>query len=413
MPTPNEPTSSPSRSTPPAPSGSGADGLFKNPYFARRVPELDGLRGIAILLVVVWHYVAIALPPPSGPLGAALRRPLLLAWSGVDLFFVLSGFLIGGILLDVARSPRYFTTFYARRFHRIFPLYYLFLVTFFVGCALVGPSAAAHVKKLFNLELPPWCYPLYLQNVFMTTRQTFGGEWVGVTWSLAIEEQFYLLLPLAVRALRPKTLALVVAAAVVAAPALRLALTPTNPFFGPYTLLPCRADALGLGVLAALVTRTERGWAFLHAHRRALVYALGPLFVGVVFLTGHAQGRLMNGPGYTWLAAFYACVLLLSVVEPGPVARAVLRSRLLQELGVVAYGVYLLHMGVNAAVHAAFLGAAPKIDGVRSLAATALAALVTFVVAKLSWRFFEKPLVARGQARFRYDGPTDRGVARS
>ena len=376
--------------------------VWRNPAFARRVPELDGLRGLAILLVLVWHYVAITLPPASGGLETVLRRPLLLAWSGVDLFFVLSGFLIGGILLDESTSPRFFTTFYARRFCRIFPLYYLWLVTFFVGVAIVGPGAAEYLARLFNLELPAWCYPLYLQNVFMTTRRTFGGEWVSVTWSLAIEEQFYLLLPIVVRTLRPRKLAWVVGVAVILAPILRVALSPHDMFFGPYTLLPCRADSLGLGVLAALASRNERCWAWLGAHRRSIAIAFAILFAGVVVLTGHHQGRLMNAVGYTWLAAFYAAALLLAVVNPGPATRALLRSRPLQELGALAYGVYLLHMGANAIAHAVFFDRAPKLDGAAAGGATALAAVVTFVLAKISWRFFEKPLVARGHARFRY-----------
>jgi peptidoglycan/LPS O-acetylase OafA/YrhL len=95
-----------------------------------RLPELDGLRGCAILLVVIWHYVSQPANPAPGTVLALLVQPFKIAWSGVDLFFVLSGFLIGGILLDHRSSPRYFKTFYIRRICRIFPLYYFWIALY-------------------------------------------------------------------------------------------------------------------------------------------------------------------------------------------------------------------------------------------------------------------------------------------
>ena len=92
-----------------------------------RIPELDGLRGLAILLVLLYHFVSS--PRIQPPL---FHKLFAIGWSGVDLFFVLSGFLIGGILLDVRESPNYFRTFYGRRFYRIVPLYYLWIGAYFV-----------------------------------------------------------------------------------------------------------------------------------------------------------------------------------------------------------------------------------------------------------------------------------------
>src|SRR5262249_2635045 len=107
---------------------SATDGPFTPPPLAGRVPELDGIRGLAILLVLFYHFVAEALPafgPGSGL--AWLALPLMLTWTGVDCFFVLSGFLIAGILMDARESPNYFRVFYFRRFARVLPLYYLLL----------------------------------------------------------------------------------------------------------------------------------------------------------------------------------------------------------------------------------------------------------------------------------------------
>src|SRR5260370_30220392 len=112
-------------------------------------------------------------------------------WSGVDLFFVLSGFLIGGILMDSKDSPTYYRTFYLRRIHRIFPLYYLMIGLFVVGNLLL-PNAF-----LFASPIPAWPFLFFLQNIGFGF--THAHARAAVPWSLAVEEQFYLLLPLVVR----------------------------------------------------------------------------------------------------------------------------------------------------------------------------------------------------------------------
>ena len=371
------------------------------PGFQGRVSELDGLRGLAILFVVVWHYVACLFTPPPGTLAYQLVIPLRIAWSGVDLFFVLSGFLIGGILLDARTSPRFFTTFYMRRFHRIFPLYYAWLAIFYVVQAT--PIGKHDLQSLFNHDFPAWCYPLYLQNFFMSIRQRFGAGWLGVTWSLAVEEQFYLLLPLAVRFLKTGTLVKFVIAAILTAPVIRLALFASgNEYFGPYTLLPCRADALGCGVLCAIFLRRPAVWAWVAANRRNIYHAMAALSCCVAFLWWHSLGRIMYSVGFTWLALFYCSWLVVSIVRPDPVVRFILNGRFLQQLGTLAYGVYIFHQPVNDLLHALILHAPPVVHDPSTLGVTALAAAATFLLAKLSWRYFEKPLIKRGQARYAY-----------
>lgn len=148
--------------------------------------ELDGLRGFAILLVLCSHLVSL---PPGGrsPFVDRLVGMILgLGWVGVDLFFVLSGFLITGILVQSRGGPHYFRNFYARRSLRIFPLYYLFLaIATFISPLLLSPESILTLPKEHA-----WVYWLYLSN--------FGGkpsEAFAHTWSLAVEEQFYLVWP--------------------------------------------------------------------------------------------------------------------------------------------------------------------------------------------------------------------------
>jgi len=103
-----------------------------------RIPELDGLRGVAILSVVVFHYVSQEGSTPAGSVAHILQRIVIMGWSGVDLFFVLSGFLIGGILMNARESTSYYRTFYARRFFRIVPIYYFWITAYVVLSELQG-----------------------------------------------------------------------------------------------------------------------------------------------------------------------------------------------------------------------------------------------------------------------------------
>src|SRR5438309_218918 len=121
----------------------------------KRLTQLDGIRGLAILLILAWHFVAIQIQAEPGTLPWYLRRALGLTWSGVDLFFVLSGFLIAGILLDQRNATNFFKVFYFRRVCRIFPLYFLVLLLFILVIAIVDlPSK--EFRWLFGDPMPLW-----------------------------------------------------------------------------------------------------------------------------------------------------------------------------------------------------------------------------------------------------------------
>ena len=165
-----------------------------------RIPALDGLRGIAILLVLIVHTIS-DFHFDHHPVLTWLVRMSRLSWSGVDLFFVLSGFLIGGILLDARDSPNYFKTFYIRRAYRILPLYFVVLIlawlTFESG--QLGWLRGAWAE-LFSGRISWWTFFTFTQNIAMALIGPFiGRAGLSQTWSLAVEEQFYLTLPLVVR----------------------------------------------------------------------------------------------------------------------------------------------------------------------------------------------------------------------
>lgn len=364
---------------------------WQNPRLVGRIPELDGIRGLAILAVVLYHYVFLAVVGrPDWHF-----TPLLifrLGWSGVDLFFVLSGFLIGGILLDAKHSRNYYRTFYLRRFYRIVPLYAVSICIFIAGVAAVdgkGPLA-----EIFNRRLPLWSFPLFLQNILMAQRHYFGSGWMAVTWSLAIEEQFYLLLPLVVRRLSPKGTVLFGIGMVVGAPVLRMLMARHGiSSTVMYILLPCRADALGAGFLVAIACRNQAAWEWLVSHRKYFRAAFAILAVCVLFLS------VVETREYTCMAAFYVTLLILVVVNPGPTELFVFRSVPFVRLGTVAYSIYLFHFGIYC-LCSYFLITRP--DAWLTIAVTLFSCVLVALLSTISWDLLEKPLIRWASARFQY-----------
>ncbi len=364
------------------------------PDWSVRIPALDGLRGIAILLVLLRHSI-IGLDS-SSPLVSRVFGIGKFAGSGVDLFFVLSGFLIGGILLDAQASPRYYSTFYARRAYRILPLY--FAVTTLVLLRYIR----------IPLSIPSLAYLTFTQNFFMARAGGMGATGLLVTWSLAIEEQFYLVIPFIVRTIRGRRLAIALACMIAAVPFLRLwvhhvRILP-NGGFACFALMPCRADALCLGVLSAYLVRRPAFWKGLMAHRSLLWLTTGILFAGVVFLSYPEYDVFsfrVTTWGYSVVALFYACCLLITVSSSTGIWHSALCSPWLMRLGTLAYCTYLLHFPlIQVGRHALLLLVPSHPEAAYVLGALAAVAM-TLVLATLSWRFFEQPLLRRGH-KYRY-----------
>jgi peptidoglycan/LPS O-acetylase OafA/YrhL len=333
---------------------------------ARRISELDGVRGAAALAIVAWHYIpSIANAVPGTPL-AYVSRACSLTWAGVDLFFVLSGYLIASNLIRAIDSPRFFTTFYARRAARILPLYWLILTGLLLG----------HLN-------------------------TLGPIFSIVAWSLAVEEQFYLLLPVLIWSVRGPRLGWLLLSLAFIAPLLRA--TVPAPL-ASYVLLPFRMDSLMLGAFLGLVHSLPAwrphvpGRIWLATFWCAL--ALPAPFVirsgaGLYALTG-PMGWLLH----SWLALWFA-VTLAWLLAGAEWLGSFFRLRALQAVGRFAYSLYLLHMPVLWILHLSILGTAPILKDRQTIAVTALAAIVSLALAPLSYRWIEEPFLAWGK-RFRY-----------
>jgi peptidoglycan/LPS O-acetylase OafA/YrhL len=358
-----------------------------------RIAEVDGLRGLAILLVWLFHYIKNSVVGHSVGLSIALA-PLRLSWSGVDLFFVISGYLIAGNLLASKESANYYRTFYLRRFCRILPLYYLWLVIFILGLSL-APNVLAGT---FNSSIPIWSYWTFCQNFLMTMRKTLGSQWLFITWSLAVEEQFYLILPILMHRIARRTLFVLLSFAFISAPVIRVLFLMRGNAAGSLTILICRADALSLGVLLALMAPYHN-----LIRRRPLFYlSFAILWLGTVYFAFGHYGEVVTAIRGTWLALFYANILVLVIVNPGPIERLVFGNRLLVRLGTISYAVYLFHEGIRCLLHWLFLGSTAEVYDWYTFCITLLSALVTIISAELSWRYFERPILRFSHAAYKY-----------
>ncbi len=318
------------------------------PRFRGRVRGLDGLRGLAILLVLVLH---LWRPEHGTLLGQALSRLSRLGWAGVDLFFVLSGFLITGILIDSRRRPGSIRNFFARRVLRIFPLYYLFLAT----TLLLMPIYAQrmHLERVPGYQYAadaaawPW-YVTYTSNLWMADREDFSPGYANsLTWSLAIEEQFYLVWPFLILLCPPKKLLGVIAAVFLGAVGLRAALAFSGGhWLSIFLLTPCRLDTLAAGGLMAAYLRSPRFrpdlWRRLSG---AALFVCLPAAGAWLLLAGDQvrETPSFQVVGYSLLALGWAG-LLAKVLDQGPVLAKLFEARPMASLGKYSYGIYLFHL---------------------------------------------------------------------
>lgn len=339
-----------------------------------RLPYLDAVRGLAITLILIFHYFALALQ--AG--GSSLAPVFSLFWSGVDCFFVLSGYLLGGILLDRRECGNLFSAFYGRRIFRIVPMYAVLLATF----ALTQGGSL----------LP---YFTFTQNFVWAANGAWGPQWMAVTWSLAVEEQFYLVLPLMIWLIPFRRLPYVLIVLIGLAPLIRVLLvTHANPL-SAYILMPARMDSLFAGVLAAWLLRSKTHAEAIERHRAALWIALGALLCGVV--AGSARNRELffawrQTFEYFWMAAFYFVILLLVVSNKTHRPWIGIVCAPLCWAGIGSYSLYLFHFPILLTM-TRFVP-----DGM-----IVLVSLVSlFLMAFLSWHLIEKRLIALGHRLFPY-----------
>jgi peptidoglycan/LPS O-acetylase OafA/YrhL len=352
-------------------------------------------------MVLTYHYISLAIQtPPQGLIGFLFSSTRLF-WCGVDLFFVLSGFLIGGILLESRDSPNYFKTFYIRRFCRIVPIYLLFVSSVGLAYWLIYRPIGARLDWAFAGTLPWYSYLSFAQNIWMARLTTFGSLVMSITWSLAVEEQFYLLLPALIRYVRRSTLPHVFLTGIFIAPIVRIFISIHYPghVVAPYVLLPCRMDSLFLGALCSYCLRDPENWKKFVERRIWMWIALLVLIAGALVMDKSAFSRSTAWLGYDWIALLFTTLLILAVTNSESFLGQMLRWRGLGGLGTIAYGTYLFHGLVYSLCVAMLTDREYRPASWQDFGVRLLALAITLTFAKLSWRYFESPIVRWGHTR--------------
>ncbi len=371
------------------------------------IPALDGLRGLAVIAVILFHLAAYL--EPTSSLAIGVRDVLRFGWVGVDLFFVLSGFLITGILYDNRNSSTRLRGFYGRRILRIAPLYYVTLAIM----AGLAPIVAdpAHAAAFF--QSLPW-HGAYLTNIRLAVADSWSVAPMktGHLWSLAVEEQFYLVWPavMAIVLSRSKAgrvaLIRICIALVVASIAFRLWVHPKHGL-AAFTLLIARMDALVIGAAISLWIRGPKGVTVALQTSKPVLLVVGTALIGLGLLSASPYSYLhplQQGAGYTLWAALFGAVLIRSATRQSELVDRVLTVRPLLATGRISYGLYLLHFPVIYLLDSAGLtSTGPIVFGLAVIS-------VSFVAAQLSWVLIESPIL-RLKSYFPYDGspkPSDR-----
>jgi len=367
------------------------------PPSAERVPALDGVRGLAILIVLVHNAAWVA------ESGGHLVFKLVVAiastgWVGVQLFFVLSGFLITGILLDSKGKRDYFKSFYIRRALRILPVYYLVVgLIVLVAATMAWDPEWSHAVLTYQ-----WSYWVYLSNWVQPFHLGIPG--LSHLWSLAVEEQFYLLWPLVIWILSRGSLRALCIGLIVSTPFIRLGLRMLGlPEATAYMFTIARWDALATGALLAVLVREPAGRAWLNRWRGTIGLTAG---AGVLLLTGWLHGFHSDevgvqvvGQSLVTLVSGALISAAVADVEHAPVRlQARLSQPWLRLLGKYSYAMYLFHFPISQLLTSLYGDQVRGADTLWRL--PRLAAYVTVVfgltllAAMASWRLIERPMLA-------------------
>jgi len=355
-----------------------------------RVPEIDGLRALAALSVFAHHVFGFP----------AIVRITGAAWIGVDLFFVISGYLITTIPLGMREDPHYFRNFYIRRTLRIFPPYY----ALFILCLVY-----ALFDRSYHFSGRLWAaYAFYGTSLIVVRPWYFGAvsrlpgpsRGLEVTWSLSIEELFYILWAPAVRFLKKRQLEILVCSIILLAPVVRWYVHSAGNRT-EYLFFPARMDTLAFGALLALVGDrfpvSLPGWT--------VIVGLVSSASMLLLIADPETNRWFAIFGYSVIAASMALVLAFVLQHAGgnhPLCR-VLRSSLLVRLGMISYMFYLLHLFVIKSFREVFANLLVSHWALNRILQLTGSFAVTVLLASLSWKYFESPIL-RLKERFGTSG---------
>jgi len=364
---------------------------------------LDGIRGWACASVLIAHCLTGIY---KGPWAQEINQHTL--WfllGGVDLFFVLSGFLIGGILLDSKGKSHFFTGFWIRRIARIFPVAYLVLATYCVALFVTEHFGITRFNNWLLAEYRPpiWTFATFTQSLPIALGGYGGPRWMAMTWSLAIEEQFYLLFPIAVYFLPRKGILAVIIGGVIAAPILRHVFEVWfGSWYSPYVLMPSRMDSLLYGVAVALVVRNPTAFNLARQFRLLLdaiaLFILYCTFADWWEWTQWITPQSARPLRYSLFAIMWAIVILRIFTWPKSAFNGIWRVPMLAKIGLISYALYMYHQTINGLVHGLLFNQEPTISEPAHLVAAIGVLTIATGLATLSYIYFESPIRRVGQA---------------
>jgi len=361
-----------------------------------RIQSLDALRGFAALFVMMYH-ITMQSTPHSAP-AIAFKQLFSLGWSGVDLFFVLSGFLITGLLVEAKGSTNYFRVFYARRALRILPLYYVTLIVLFGGPLFVKLPHDFVVPLRDQL----WFW-VYLQN-FHWLGSKFAGL-TGPLWSLAIEEQFYLVWPLLILLASRKQALWLCAGCLALSVGYRTFALNSTLHLDTYYSTQARLDGLSIGSAITLLA-ADPGW-LTRIRRIVPAIAIGST---VMLATSGLKLSGTHGPFYPLLylsvALIYGCLLIVALRTDFSGPAKILRSRFLRFYGRYSYALYVVHVPIMTVLW--HVGVTPDnlslggSDLVGEILYVVAIAPIATLAAVMSWHLLEKHFL-KLKRNFEYD----------
>jgi len=382
----------------------------------KRRTDLDGLRGTAVISVIVLHTVFAPFTLEAETLLHSMRfaiQPFLIA--GVDLFFVLSGFLIGGILMDNKGATNFFTTFWRRRICRIFPVYYLMYFVVIMIYIWDSINSSTFTQSLLKDQLPFWTYATFTQNFYMVFNESrIHWNFLGLTWSFAIEEQFYLLLPPAVYLFRRVSIFRAAIFLILLAPFVRAIVWENYGWWANYFLSPSRMDTVMWGIVIAFMVRQEKIISLFANYRRVvdiIIIILAALVASDAFtyfsasfidspdLNLRLAGLFISTLRYSALAAMFALILFRLFLPGAHRLSAILSNPILTKAGLISYAAYMYHQFINNVTHRVIHGGTVEITSWQYAYIPVLVIFLIFVASTLSYRFMEKPIQDWGRRK--------------
>ncbi|MBO6725838.1 MAG: acyltransferase [Rhizobiaceae bacterium] len=363
-----------------------------------RIPALDGLRGIAALMVIVWHLTGSMVSREGWT--EAVYAATIFGRTGVDLFFVLSGFLIMGILIDRRKSANLFSVFYIRRACRILPPY-IMLIAMYWCCFFAFGSSAAFNNVGFPINLAAQATMLW--NAAMAWTESGIARGFSITWSVNIEEHFYFVFPLLIWLWPRERIAHLLVVVGLGSWAARAGFHLVYPQYtlAPYVLTPFRLDGLCAGGLLALGYREAAVKAYAQRYRRALLILAGLLAATVPFIVAgirHHRDWHMFLWGHALLSAIYMLLIAAVLFNSGSIK--ILRAAPLQLVGRYSYSLYLFHP-LFLSVFFVLAGRRERIETWGDTLLTLGSLLATIVFCVLLFEFVERRFQAFGH-RYRY-----------